>query len=37
MSQKQEELFKRTYNLESEINMLSEDLKELRSEFTSAS
>lgn len=34
MSQKAEDLFKRSYNLESEINMLSEDLKELKSEFT---
>lgn len=34
MSTKQQELFQRTYNLESEINMLMEDLRELRSEFT---
>lgn len=34
MSSKQEQLFQRTYNLESEINMLMEDLKELKSEFT---
>lgn len=31
---KQQELFQRTYNLESEINMLMEDLKEVKSEFT---
>lgn len=34
MSQKAEELFKRSYNLESEINMLMEDLREIKSEFT---
>lgn len=34
MSQKAEELFKRAYNLESEINMLKEDLKEIKSGFT---
>lgn len=34
MSTKQQELFQRAYNLESEINMLMEDLKELKLEFT---
>lgn len=31
---KQQELFQRTYNLESEINMLMEGLKEVKSEFS---
>ena len=34
MSTKEHDLFKRAYNLESEINMLKEDLKEIKSEFT---
>ena len=34
MITKQQELFQRTYNLESEINMLMEDLKEVKSEFS---
>lgn len=34
MSTKEQELFQRAYNLESEINMLKEDLKEIKSEFT---
>ena len=34
MSQKQRDLFQRVYNLESEINILTEDLKEIKSDFT---